>query len=219
MNPFLEVLKTLDQSGSRFVIVGGFAVVMYGSNRFTPDVNVVLELDQDNLEKGIKALKAVGLESELCDEPLLFAAEDSRKELQSSNQQRFFPFRNYEVPFFSVDLFYDYPVPFENLYSDSHNVAYDSCSTRICSIEHLIEMKKEAARAQDLLDLANLEAIRLIGEFNFSAQRAIESIGEFPTSIDEERIRDLVSFLKTSPQEKMKWLEDMLSALGHFSSF
>lgn len=59
-----------------------------------------------------------------------------------------------------VDIFAQYPLAFDALFADSTVVALPGASPRIASIEHLMQMKREAGRPQDLLDLEKLGMIQ-----------------------------------------------------------
>jgi predicted nucleotidyltransferase len=59
-----------------------------------------------------------------------------------------------------VDIFAEPPVPFDELLRDSKAVDLDGHEIRIASIEHLIDMKRAAGRAQDVADIEALEQLR-----------------------------------------------------------
>jgi hypothetical protein len=60
----------------------------------------------------------------------------------------------------TVDIFAQYPIAFEALYADATVVSLPGASPRIASIEHLMQMKREAGRPQDLPDLEKLGMIQ-----------------------------------------------------------
>ncbi len=58
---FEPLLAALTSSGTRFVVVGGVAVVLHGHPRFTADLDVALDLTADEPRRVVEALTAVGL--------------------------------------------------------------------------------------------------------------------------------------------------------------
>jgi hypothetical protein len=62
----------------------------------------------------------------------------------------------------SIDIFVQYPVDLEELWSHGIKIELPETSLRIASIDHLILMKRQAARPQDLLDVEKLEKLRQI---------------------------------------------------------
>ena len=49
VNELSQVLATLHESGARYLVVGGVAVVLQGHPRFTADLALVLALDISNV--------------------------------------------------------------------------------------------------------------------------------------------------------------------------
>jgi tRNA nucleotidyltransferase/poly(A) polymerase len=54
---FEPVLKTLNEAGVRYLVVGGVAVVLHGYLRTTGDLDLVVELSPANLDRALAALK------------------------------------------------------------------------------------------------------------------------------------------------------------------
>jgi predicted nucleotidyltransferase len=66
---------------------------------------------------------------------------------------------------FTVDVFVRYPLDFEELWSMATQIEVPGSKLRIASIDHLILMKREAARPQDLADIEMLNKLKqLIAE-------------------------------------------------------
>lgn len=61
---------------------------------------------------------------------------------------------------FSVDLFVESPIPFDQLFERSVIVSAFGTEVRICSLDDLIDMKAAVGRPQDLLDVAALTQLR-----------------------------------------------------------
>ena len=56
---FLEVLKALWQEKVKYILIGGFAVIIHGMPRVTQDLDVFVKMDPENIDKLKKALKTV----------------------------------------------------------------------------------------------------------------------------------------------------------------
>jgi len=61
-----------------------------------------------------------------------------------------------------VDLFAAPPIPFDELWEDIEIVDVAGVPVRVASVQHLVAMKRETGRAQDLADIVALE--RLLDE-------------------------------------------------------
>jgi predicted nucleotidyltransferase len=68
MNFFIEehkqLLRTLIQNHVSFLIIGGYAVIHYGYERTTGDLDIWLRLGNENKEKLLKALKTFSIQEE-----------------------------------------------------------------------------------------------------------------------------------------------------------
>jgi len=57
---FDTIFAVLQGTGVRYVVVGGVAVNLHGYQRFTKDVDLVIELVADRALKALQALEAIG---------------------------------------------------------------------------------------------------------------------------------------------------------------
>ena len=74
-----SLLAALDDSGVRFVVVGGVAVVLHGHTRSTVDLDLVVDLASDDAVRAIEALTAAGLEPRLPVDARDFADDATRR--------------------------------------------------------------------------------------------------------------------------------------------
>jgi hypothetical protein len=58
---FLELLKLLNQHGVKYLVIGGYAVVLHGHNRMTGDLDLFIELSAENAEAFCAAYNEFGL--------------------------------------------------------------------------------------------------------------------------------------------------------------
>jgi len=59
-----ELLQELVKHEVNFLLIGGYAVIYYGYERTTGDMDIWLEPNNDNLPKLLSALKAFGIDDE-----------------------------------------------------------------------------------------------------------------------------------------------------------
>lgn len=97
-NPFLRSLTLINQSGISYVVVGGFAVVMHGVNRFTPDLNVVVSFEEAPLKRLFELFTSSELlpsDSTMVDQ---FLAPPLREKLLPEQKKRFLSFYDHQAP-------------------------------------------------------------------------------------------------------------------------
>jgi hypothetical protein len=60
----------------------------------------------------------------------------------------------------TVDLFIRYPIDFEPLWEAASETVLTRTTIRVASLDYLIQMKRDAGRSQDMIDVQWLEIIR-----------------------------------------------------------
>ena len=48
---FYKVLDSLNIEQVDYILIGGFAVILYGMPRFTQDLDIIINLNEDNIDK------------------------------------------------------------------------------------------------------------------------------------------------------------------------
>lgn len=152
-------LRALEKAGVQYVTVGGVAVILHGYGRLTGDVDVFVALEPENAMKAISALTALGLRPKAPVDPTDFADEEIRNRWRDEKGMMVFSMIDPTRPFFSVDIFVDELIPFDDLYHRSVVHETEDGPIRVCSYEDLIELKLQAGRPQDLADVHELRTI------------------------------------------------------------
>ncbi len=154
-----QIFKALADAEVEYVVVGGLAVIMHGHLRATRDVDLVVGLQTDNCVKAMKALSGIGLRPRLPVTMEDFTDPEKREDwVQNRNMlvlQLWDP-NNLER---SVDIFVREPLDFDTMFADAVVKDLDGTLIRVASIHHLIKLKEEAHRPQDLEDI---EALRIV---------------------------------------------------------
>jgi Nucleotidyl transferase AbiEii toxin, Type IV TA system len=152
VSPFEEIFAALNASGTRCVIVGGVAVNLHGHQRFTQDLDIVIDLEPARARR--RRSRRSRLPVRITD----FADAETRERWIRERQMVVFQMYD-EGRRLTVDVFVRYPLPFEELWSEASEIMLPQSRVRIASIRHLIHMKREAGRPQDLADVSALETI------------------------------------------------------------
>jgi hypothetical protein len=161
MSRFDAIFAALEGTGVRYIVVGGVAVNLHGYQRFTKDVDIVVDLLPEQTIKALEALQDIGYSPRLPVKLLDFANPVLRESWVRDKGMMVFQMYNDQIHQ-TVDVFANYPLDFESLWRDSVPIHLSNASLRIASIDHLILMKQQAARPQDLVDIDMLEKLKLI---------------------------------------------------------
>src|SRR5690606_21486518 len=78
MTPFEQIFAALRAADARYVVVGGVAVNLHGYQRFTKDLDLVVELVPDNALRTLAALQSLGYKPALPVKAVDFADPEIR---------------------------------------------------------------------------------------------------------------------------------------------
>jgi len=139
---FKDFLKLLKEHKVRYLLIGGYAVGYHGYPRATADMDIWVEMQPENAEKVVSALREFGF-----DIPEL-SAELFLKEKQIVRMG---------VPPVKLEITTSISgVEFEECYKERVTDRLDGVEVNLISLKHLKINKKASGRYKDLNDLENL---------------------------------------------------------------
>lgn len=148
------LLQRLTEAGVDFVIVGGVAVILQASPRFTKDLDICYATRQENLDRLGEVLVGLGAKLRDVEEDLPFVPDG-----RSLRQAQILTLTTVDG---GLDLLVEpdgspgYPA----LRRRADQMDIEGIVVRVASVEDLIAMKRAAGRPQDLVDLESLEIAR-----------------------------------------------------------
>ncbi len=153
--------RALEAANVRYLVVGGVAVYAWGYERFTKDLDLVVQVVPETVEKIFAALAAAGYRPAV---PLLQPADLSdphiRGRLVQERNLTAVQFISEEDPESSVDLLINEPFDFQEQYAQAFvSELPGGAEVRILGIDALLQMKAQAGREQDLADIAILNKV------------------------------------------------------------
>lgn len=148
------LLERLVEADVRFVLVGGLAVGAWGYVRGTKDVDVVPDPAEENLERLAQLLRELDGKVEVGDGHL--TADSISIFLRTGDRTLV------ATELGPVDVLQGLPqIPsFATLNAQAIDVDIGGVRVRVCSLGHLLEMKRASERPRDRDDLESLEAAR-----------------------------------------------------------
>ncbi|MBK8980767.1 MAG: hypothetical protein IPM38_00215 [Ignavibacteria bacterium] len=132
----------LNENKVEYLIVGGYAVIIYGYPRLTIDIDIWVNPVKDNSEKVIKTIKDFGFSFENLTE----------KDFEKSDNVIQLGRPPYRVDFLTSIEGMD----FNKCYKRKYIYKKDDLILNFISKEDLIENKKSIGRNKDLDDVSNL---------------------------------------------------------------
>ena len=153
---FEAVVRAFEQSGVRYLVAGGLAVNAHGLLRFTKDVDIVVQLLPENIERAFGALGKLGYRPMVPITAAQFADTRQREGwIREKGMQvlQFWSDAHRETP---VDLFVTEPFAFDREYERALIKPLGPTAVRFVTIPTLIRMKEAAGRPQDRIDIEHL---------------------------------------------------------------
>ena len=140
---FKELLNLFKKHNVKYLVVGGYAVMLYTEPRFTKDLDLLISVEIKNATAVYNALKE-------------FGATLADLKVKDFSREGYF----YQMgrPPMRVDILMSIPgVKFSSAWSRRKQLTIDGIKMNFISKEDLIASKKASGRSQDLIDVKNLE--------------------------------------------------------------
>lgn len=145
-NRFLEIIDALEKEKVDYVLIGGFAMVLYGMPRATQDIDIFIKNQKENIDRLQKAL---------------FSVFNTKNIFEITYSE----FQNYPVIRFGADEGYYVDIltsigttfSFDDLIIDE--LIVEDHKIKIASVETLYKLKEKTLRAIDKSDLIFLKQI------------------------------------------------------------
>lgn len=156
----MDVFREISTADVRFVVAGGIAVNLLGVPRFTADLDLIVALERENVTKFAQCMTRLGFRPKVPVPAEAFADPKNRERWVEEKNMQVFSFQHPDRPYEVVDVFVREPIPFSELWRDRETIGLDNVKIYVASIDHLIQLKREAMRQQDISDIEALEKLK-----------------------------------------------------------
>lgn len=159
MRLFKKLFSSLNEGAVKYLVAGGVAVNLYGIERATADIDIVVKLDAENVSKFVKVARKLGLKPRIPVGLDDFVDAEKRAEWVKDKGMTAFSLYDAENPFFLVDVFVQVPFDFDKVYDQKETMELEDTNIPVVPIEDLIAMKEKSSRPQDQADIFYLRKI------------------------------------------------------------
>jgi len=153
MELFKKLFDSLNQEKVEYLLCGGIAVNLYGIERATADVDLVLKLDKENLIKFVRVAKKLALKPKVPVKIEELISPEKRQEWKRDKNMTVFSLYDEKAPFFIIDVLIEEPFDFSEVYRRKKEIKFHDTVIPIVPIDVLIEMKEKTGRIQDEADV------------------------------------------------------------------
>lgn len=154
------VLEALNRANVRYLVVGGVAVVLHGYLRTTADLDLVVQLQRENVLRGMAALRDLQYRPRAPVPAEALADQAERERWAREKGLAVFSLWSPAHPTLEIDVLVSEPFDFDAVYSRALRVPLEKTEATVIGLEDLIVSKKRTARPRDLEDIAALESLK-----------------------------------------------------------
>lgn len=160
LTSFEAIIGALAEHEVRYLIVGGMAVVVHGHGRMTHDLDLVIELEYDNVQRAFTALAGLGYQPRVPVTAAQFADPAERRSWIEHKHMTVLNLYSDRFRTTPIDLFVEEPFEFASAHARAHVQALGDLEVRVVDLATLIQMKQAAGRAIDLDDVRQLQLLQ-----------------------------------------------------------
>ncbi len=148
------IAKALGEADVRYLVVGGTAVNAHGYQRFTSDLDLVVQLDAENVLRALNCLESLAYHPRVPITALQFSKAENRQRWHEEKGMMVLNLHSELHPRTPIDIFISEPFDFNTEWDLATKIDIEAGNTlSVVRLPTLLEMKKNAARPKDLLDL------------------------------------------------------------------
>lgn len=157
MIPYKDIFIAFDRAKVKYLVAGGFAVNFHHVNRATVDLDLILHLEENNILKFNEVMTELGFKPRLPVDGKDLADADKRREWITEKNMVVFSYIHPQHHFALIDVFVEEPKPFAEMDRQKLIVKAFGAKIPVVGLNDLIELKQQAARPKDLLDIQMLK--------------------------------------------------------------
>lgn len=146
LDRFIRMFKAFEKANVRYILIAGFAVVLYGMQRLTRDIDIFVEMVPENIENLRKALVSV-------------YQDRSIEEITFEELEKYSVIRYVAPDGFCVDIISRLGDAFSYKDLDFKKVEIEGIEVRIATPETLLRLNKDTVRPEDKMDADFLEEL------------------------------------------------------------
>lgn len=156
---YQEVFDALGKYKVRYLVIGGVAVNLYGYPRATFDLDLMIALEPENIERAWDAIRSLGYLTRVPITKAEFMDEQKRKELKEKKNMLVVSFFKGAKEYQVIDVMIENLLDFESCYQRRTSITVETTSVSVIHKDDLVRLKSSANRKQDSDDIEALKRL------------------------------------------------------------
>lgn len=136
---FIEILKALEKEDVEYALIGGVALILYGMNRVTQDVDIFIDPGETNVKKLRKALSSIYRDAEI-------------EEITADEISKYQVIRYGTPDGFYIDIMSSIGTAFSFEDISYQIINYEDIKIKTATPDTLYKLKKDTPRDRDKYD-------------------------------------------------------------------
>ena len=157
---FRRIIPELEKRKIKYLAIGGVAVNLYGYNRVTNDLDIILSFDEENVSKFVKLMSDLGFKPRVQADPMELSKPEKREFWKNEKNMKVFSFFNPNNEQEIIDIMIQDYIDLDQAFRNSKLVSDGDISVHLVSIDDLIRLKEISGRGRDLADLKILRKLK-----------------------------------------------------------
>ena len=157
---FKRILKELENRKIKYLAIGGVAVNLYGYNRITNDLDIILSFEEKNVNIFVELMNNLGLKPKVPVDPNELANLEKREFWKNERNMKVFSFFNPNNEQEVVDVMIQDYINYDEALKNSKLMKDEDLSIPVISIDDLIKLKEISGRGRDLADIKILKKLK-----------------------------------------------------------
>ena len=157
---FKRILKELENRKIKYLAIGGVAVNLYGYNRITNDLDIILSFEEKNVNIFVELMNDLGLKPKVPVDPSELANLEKREFWKKERNMKVFSFFNPNNEQEVVDVMIQDYINYDEALKNSKLMKDQNISVPVISIDNLIRLKEISGRGRDLADIKILKKLK-----------------------------------------------------------
>ena len=157
---FRKIIPELEKRKIKYLAIGGVAVNLYGYNRITNDLDIILSFDEENVSKFVKLMSDLGFKPRVQADPMELSKPEKREFWKNEKNMKVFSFFNPNNEQEIIDIMIQDYIDIDQAFRNSNLVSDGNISVPLVSIDDLIRLKEISGRGRDLADLKILRKLK-----------------------------------------------------------
>jgi hypothetical protein len=160
---YLDLFSALDRHKVDYLLIGGLALNIYGVERATMDVDLLIALDDANVQRFIAAAQTLGMKPVVPVALEELADAEKRRVWIEQRRMLAFALQSREAMAPTVDILIAPSIDFATAFLHRVVKQLGALPVSLASVEDLVTLKRVAGRKQDLADIEALQRLRELG--------------------------------------------------------